>query len=191
MLTLLDLWLPILLSAAAVWFWAFLSWAILPIHRRDHGPLPDEEALLRYLRELNLPPGAYGFPHAKDSAQHKDPAFVEKWKAGPTGMLNVLDPKAGMGMNMLLTFIVYLIVSLLIGYIGWAAGLPRGADFWSIFRVLGTAGILAYTFAFLPSMIWFQATPNAKLAGIMDGLISGVVTGLIFAALWPGVAVTV
>lgn len=191
MVTLLDLWLPILLSAAAVWFCAFLSWAILPIHRRDFGPLPDEDAFLRAVRDLNLPPGAYGFPHATDSARQKDPAFVEKWKAGPTGMLNLLNPKASMGMSMLLSFVVYLVVSILIGYIGWAAGLPRGAGFWSIFRVLGTAGLLAYTFSFLPHMIWFQATTSAKLAGILDGIVSGVVTGLIFAVLWPGAPATV
>jgi hypothetical protein len=55
-----------------------------------------------------------------------------------------------------------------------------------VFQVLGAAGILAYTFSFLPQMIWFQATPSAKVAGIIDGLVSGVATGLIFAALWPG-----
>jgi hypothetical protein len=44
-------------------------------------------------------------------------------------MLNVWNPKAGMGMNMVLSFVVYLIVSFLVAYIGYAAGLPRGAGF--------------------------------------------------------------
>ena len=186
MVTLLELWLPILLSAAAVWFWAFLSWAILPVHKRDFGGLPDEEALLRAVRELNLPQGAYGFPYCKDNAQRNDPAFVEKWKSGPAGLLNLWNPKASMGMNMVLSFVVYLVVSILVGYIGYGAGLPRGAGFGKVFQVLGAAGILAYTFSFLPQMIWFQANGYAKLAGILDGLISGVLTGLIFAWLWPG-----
>ena len=51
--------------------------------------------------------------------------------------------------------------------------------------MLGAAGIFAYTFSFLPQMIWFQATANAKIAGILDGLVCGLVTGVIFAALWP------
>jgi hypothetical protein len=186
MVSLLDLWLPTLLSAAAVWFWAFLSWAILPVHKKDFGGLPNEDAFLRAMRELNLPPGQYGFPHCKDNAQRSDPAFMEKWKTGPSGLLNVWKPNPNMGMNMVLSFVVYLIVSILIGYIGYAAGLPRGTGFGKVFQVLGAAGILAYTFSFLPQMIWFQSNVNAKIAGMLDGLVSGLVTGVIFAALWPG-----
>jgi hypothetical protein len=185
MVSLIDLWLPILVSAAAVWFWAFLSWAILPIHKKDFGALPDEDALMGTLRGLNLPPGAYGFPYCKDNAQRSDPAFMEKWKTGPLGMLNVWNPKASMGMNMVLSFVVYLIVSIFVAYIGYAAGLPRGTRFGQVFQVLGAAGILAYTFSFLPQMIWFQATTNAKISGILDGLVSGIVTGLLFAMMWP------
>lgn len=186
MVSLVDLWLPILLSAAAVWVWAFLSWAVLGVHKRDFGPLPDEEAFLGGVRGLSLPPGAYAFPYCRDNAQRNDPAFVEKWKTGPLGMLNVWNPAASMGKNMLLSFLVYLVVSVLVGYVGHAAGLPRGTGFAKVFQVLGTAGILSYAFSFLPQMIWFQATPSAKLTGILDGLVSGVVTGLVFAALWPG-----
>ena len=183
--SLLDLWLPILLSAAAVWFWAFLSWAILPVHKKDFGGLPDEEAFLRAARELNLPPGNYGFPYCKDNAQRNDPAFMEKWKTGPSGLLNVWKPNCSMGMNMVLSFLVYLIVSIFVAYIGYAAGLPRGAGFSKIFQVLGAAGIVAYSFSFLPQMIWFQANANAKVAGILDGLVSGFVTGVLFAVMWP------
>src|SRR5262245_30176280 len=96
MLNLLDLWLPILASAAAVWFWAFLSWAILPVHKRDFGPLPDEDAFVRAMRELNLRPGQFAFPFCKDNAQRNDPAFTEKWKTGPSGLLNVWKPNPNM-----------------------------------------------------------------------------------------------
>src|SRR5262245_47966060 len=184
MVSLAQLWLPILLSAVAVWLWAFLSWAILPIHKGDFTGVPNEDEFLKALRGLNLTRGNYGFPHCGSHAQRNDPAFVEKWKAGPAGMINVWNPNPSMGGNMIMTFVVYLIVSLLIGYVGAAADLHGG--FMKIFQVVGTVGILAYSFAFLPSMIWFQASSNAKFTAIIDGVISGLITGLIFAALWPG-----
>jgi len=184
-LSLAHLWLPILLSAAAVWFWSFLSWAILSVHKGDFGGVPNEDEFLSALKPLNLKPGNYGFPHCESHAKSKDPAFVEKWKTGPAGLLNVWKPNPNMGLNMLLSFIVYLIVSLLIAYVGVAAALPRGAGFAKVFQVLGTVGILSYSFAFLPTMIWFQASRNAKITGVLDGVISGLATGAIFAVLWP------
>lgn len=183
--TLASLWLPIIVAAGAVWFWAFLSWAILPVHKKDFGPVPNEEGFLNALRGCNLAPGNYGFPHCADEKQRNDPAFMEKWKAGPTGMINVWNANAGMGMNMLLSFIVYLVVSLFIAYLASAAGMQRGLSFGKVLQVIGTAGILAYSFSFLPQMIWFQANTNAKIAGILDGIVSGLLTGLVFALMWP------
>jgi hypothetical protein len=185
MVTLGSLWLPILVSAAAVWFWAFLSWAILPVHRKDFGPVPNEEGFLSALRQFNIPPGNYGFPFCADSKQRNDPAFMEKWKTGPAGLINIWRPNPNMGMNMLLSFLVYLLVSFFIAYLAHAAQMPRGWSFSQAFQVIGTAGIVAYTFSFLPQMIWFQASTNAKISGIIDGIVSGLITGLIFALMWP------
>src|ERR1700722_16588643 len=106
-----KLWLPILLSAVAVWFWAFLSWAILALHKHDMQRLPNEDAFVNAIRPLNLPPGVYGFPFCEDHKQHKDPAFVARWKAGPNGILNVWRTDINMGANMLMSFLVYLAAS--------------------------------------------------------------------------------
>jgi ABC-type thiamin/hydroxymethylpyrimidine transport system permease subunit len=46
-------------------------------------------------------------------------------------------------------------------------------------------GILAYTFAFLPNMIWFQGSKTAMVMAVVDGLIQGLGTGTVFAAFWP------
>ena len=53
-----------------------------------------------------------------------------------------------------------------------------------VFRFVGTAGILAYGAANVPSTIWFKTRLTGNL---IDGVLSGLATGLIFAALWPGV----
>lgn len=183
MVSLAQLWLPILVSAAAVWIASAIVWMALPHHSKDFIGLPDEDAFMDFLRRAGINKGNFGFPYCADKAQYKDPAFQKKWEEGPCGFLTVLG-KFSMGRNMILTFVVFLVVSLFIAYLG-AVALPRGAGFREVFRFLGAAGILAYAFAFLPNGIWFGQAPRAILNYILDGIGYGVVTGLVFAWLWP------
>ena len=44
-------------------------------------------------------------------------------------------------------------------------------SFGRIFRVLGTAGVLAYCFASFPNDIWFQKSPRAILMNFIDGVV--------------------
>ena len=46
MVTLVDLWLPILGSAVAVFFISFTMWMVLPHHKGDWKPLPDEDGTM-------------------------------------------------------------------------------------------------------------------------------------------------
>ncbi len=87
-----HLWLPILLSAFAVWFWAILSCAILTLHKKDWSQLPSEEAFGAAVRPLNLPHGVYGFPYCAHPKQMREAEFMEKWKRGPTGLLYIGIP---------------------------------------------------------------------------------------------------
>jgi hypothetical protein len=177
------LWLPILASAAAVWIAAALAWMALPHHRKDHKSLPDEKAFTDAIRSMGIQPGSYVFPQWPSGEQKKDPEFTKRWEEGPTGMLSVW-PKANMGRNMALTFLVYLAVSFFIGYIA-AAALQPGAGFSPVFQLTGAAGILGYCFAFLPGAIWFNHSPRATLTCFLDGIAFGLITGLVFALLWP------
>ncbi len=185
-----QLWLPIVLSAAAVWIASAIVWMALPHHKDDHRKLPDEGAFAGALRSLNIPPGNYGFPYCGGHAQRNDPEFQKKWKEGPVGMLSLWPPNPSMGKNMVLTFVLYLVVSALIAYLGWAV-LPHGGlmpppTFGKVMQALGTAGVLAYSFAFIPNALWFGQYPRAIAMRVLDGIAYGLITGAIFAALWPG-----
>jgi hypothetical protein len=181
--TFAKLWLAIPVSAAAVWFWSFLSWAVLPIHSKDWAKLPDEDGVLRRLREANIPPGHYGFPKMTH-AEAKKPEMKAKWEAGPTGVLTVWRQKVSMPANMALTFGVFLAVSFLTGYVA-SETLPPGASFARVMQIVGTIGVVAYTFSFLPNMIWFQASRTTKLSCMFDGVVMGLIMGAVFAAMWP------
>jgi hypothetical protein len=182
-----DLWLPILLSAVAVFFGSFLAWAVLPIHQDDYQKLPNEDAVCDMIRGSSIPTGSYAFPHHKGFKGCKDPEYTKRWMEGPTGTLNIW-PKPNMGKNMALSFLVYLIISVFIAYIARHT-LMNGTDFMRVFRIAGAAGVLGYSFAFLPSAIWFNHPRRATIANIVEGVVYGLITGIIFAALWPDAAI--
>jgi hypothetical protein len=180
-----HLWLPILASAIAVFFASFLFWAVLPFHKKDFKSLPDEPGFAGFIRSSGLAPGSYAFPNCTSNAQKKDPEFQKRWKEGPSGMLNVWPTNMSMGRNMVLTFLVYLAVGIVIAYLAHMVLLP-GASFKSVLRITGTAGILAYAFAFIPNAIWFCQPRGMLVRNIAEGVAYGLITGAIFAALWPG-----
>lgn len=180
------LWIPIVLSAAGVWVVSAIGWMLVGHHNKDVRILPNEDGFTNAVRTLGIPPGNYGFPRTEDCHKSmKDPEFMAKWERGPVGMVSIWPSKISMAKPMVLTFLVYLVVSMLIAYLGWQT-LPPGQGFLKVFQVVGTAGVLAYAFAFIPGNIWFQAYPRATLMSFIDGVIYGLLTGGIFAGMWPG-----
>ena len=87
-----------------------------------------------------------------------------------------------MGVNMLCTLLFFMIANFVIAYLAGMV-LPPGDDFMKVFRFVGTAGILTYGTANILNGIWFG---RKMVADIVDGIAYGLITGLIFAALWPG-----
>ena len=125
MQTLMIFWLPIALSAAAVWIASAVAWMFIGHHKGDHKNLPDEKAFEAALKGLNIPAGNYGFPGCDGRDKMKDPEFQKRWKEGPNGMLNIWG-SVSMGRNMALTFLVYLVVSYGIAYLAGSCGLRHG-----------------------------------------------------------------
>ncbi len=183
---LVDLWMPIVLSAAAVWILSALAWMVLPHHKGEFKGLPDEDRFVDFVRGLNLPQDVYGFPDCSDHSKMKDPAFQAKMNQGPVGMLHIWPPGMKMGGKMLASFIFYLVTGAVVAYLATLT-LQRGADFMLVFRVTGTAAILAYCFASIPQAIWFNTPLRNIIACTIDGIVFGVVTGVLFAWRWPGV----
>ncbi len=183
---LFSLWLPILVNSVALFFASFLAWAVLPHHKKDWKPFPDEQAFINAIKPLGLSRGVYSFPHCADHKQSKDPEFQKKWKEGPMGVLNVWT-MPNMGFNMALTFLVFLIASVFIAYVG-AAALPRGTDYLKVFQVTGAMAIAVFTIASLPNAIWFQKPARAVCMDLIDGIAYGLITAGIFGSMWPGVS---
>ena len=179
-----DLWLPILLSAAAVWIVSAIVWMALPHHKNDFIGLPDEDAFMDLVHKSGIPPGNYVFPDFRKREAMKSEKVCKALEEGPIGHLSVWQPPLTMGGKMIATFVVYLVANTFIAYLASIA-LHTTADFAKVFQVVGTAGVLTYAFSFIPNAIWFGSYRRTIVAGIVDGIVYGVITGLIFAWRWP------
>ena len=182
---LMSLWLPIIVSSVAVFGASYLMWMVLPFHKADWKSLPDEEGFFRALQSAGIGTGQYMFPGCEDYSMMKDPAFKKKWEAGPHGMLRICGTAPNFGRNLTLTFLFYVVAGISVGYLGTLA-LEPGADFRSVFCFTAFAGVLAYVFASIPNAIFFGQPLKSIMLDVADGAIYGVLTGVVFAWLWPG-----
>lgn len=185
--SLIELWLPILVSAAAVWIASALAWMVMPHHKGDFRPLSNEDDVMAAVRNLAIAPGVYFFPHMKDCKKMKtDPVAKEKFEKGPHGLIQIWPPDAfgKMGRNMILSFIFYLITGVFVAYLA-TLSLPRGEEFFKVFQITGTAAIMAYCFAQIPHQIWFGTPMRTIMACLIDGIAFGLMTGAIFGWMWP------
>ena len=186
MAELLDLWLPIIASAVVVFIVSFLAWMVLPHHKADWKSVPDEDGFLNALRSMNIPPAAYMFPCCGDAKKMKDPEYKKKWEAGPHGTLSIRAARPNFSLNLVLILIFYLIVGIFVGYVG-AVALEPGAPFRTVFRITGTVAVIAYVFGAIPHAIFVGRMLRSVIMDIIDGVVYGLLTGLIFAWLWPAI----
>jgi hypothetical protein len=184
-MSLLDLWLPILLSAVFVFVASSIVWMVLPWHRRDWIALPDEEKVRAALKGLS--PGQYLVPWCERSRM-KDPDYQRKVQEGPIAFLIVRPAgKPGMGRQMGLWFAWTIVVSLLVAYVA-SRTLAPGTDYLEVFRIAGTVAWLTYAGATVTEAIWFGRSWRMVLGLQVDGLIYGLLTAGVFGWLWPGSA---
>jgi hypothetical protein len=176
------LWLPIIVSGVALFFASWAAWMLLPHHKPEWRGLPNEASVMDMLRNASVPPGQYTFPHAASQAECHTDEFKRRVADGPSGTLTIWNKPPNMGVNMLCTLLFFVIANFVIGYLTGIA-LDPGESFMKVFRFAGTAGILTYGTANILNGIWFG---RKMVADIIDGVAYGLITGLIFAALWPG-----
>lgn len=185
MVPLMQLWLPILLSAVFVFIASSIIHMVLPIHRKDYKKLPDEDALMDSLRRSAAVPGDYLFPCPANPGQMKDPVFREKWNKGPSGFMTVIESgPPRMGQNLVLWFLYCVVVGVFAGYIAGRA-LPAGSRYLSVFRFAGATAFAGYALALWQFSIWYQRAWTTTLKSTIDGLVYALLTAGTFGWLWP------
>ena len=185
MVALSALWMPILLSAVAVFIASSAIHMVVKWHNSDFKKLPDEEGIRTAMREAGVDAGTYFFPCHDDPSQNMSPEMQEKFAEGPSGKMYVY-PKGpvNMGKNMLHWFFYCVVISLFAGYLG-AATLGTGTNYLQVFQVVGAAAFLGYSGSIWQEVIWWGAQPTSALKSIADGLIYALLTAGVFGWLWP------
>ncbi|MBX3119233.1 MAG: hypothetical protein KF784_09220 [Fimbriimonadaceae bacterium] len=183
-----ELWMPILVSSVIVFITSAITHMVIPLHKKDFERLPDEDKIMGAVE--GIPATTYMFPYC-DHATMKDPEVVEKMNKGPIGILTVFPGPVNMGRNLGLTFLFYVVVGILIAFLGWN-GLPAGTahTFMDVFRFCGVAAFLAHGLGWMPMIIWYGGN-KMFMPYLVDGIIYAAVTGGVFGWLWPKAAETV
>lgn len=178
------LWLPILLSAVAVFVASSIIHMMSPWHKGDYPPLPNEDALGDAVRPLSLPPGDYVIPRPVSAADMKTEAFREKMNRGPNLILTVMaNGPRPMGKYLAAWFVYILVVTLFAAYVA-ACALPPGAA-GGIQRYVGIVAFVGYVLALYQMSIWYHRKWSTTLKSTLDGIIYAALTALIFGWLWP------
>jgi hypothetical protein len=175
--TITSLWLPILLSAVAVWVASALVWMALPWHKSDWLKPADEEGLRGALK--GAAPGNYMLPYCIDPRELKDEALQKKFVDGPLAYITVIPsglPK--MGPKLAMTFVYYLFVGIIAAY--FVSRTVGGGSYLEVFRIAGTTAFVAYGIAYVQDSIWFGRPWSLTLKTLLDALIYGLLTGGVF-----------
>lgn len=185
MVSLGSLWLPILLSVVFVFVASSLIHMVLGYHKSDYGKLPNEEAVRAAFRGSNPGPGQYLVPYCSGMEEMKKPEFLAKLTEGPVGFIT-LRPNgvSGMGPTFIQWFVFILLISVLVAFVAMGA-LPAGSEHKKVFHTVALVAFLAYAGATAPGAIWLGKPWSVAAKEILDGLIYGLGTGVIFSLLWP------
>jgi hypothetical protein len=187
MVSLASLWLPILLSAVAVFVLSSIIHMLLAYHHNDFGKVPAEDEVMDALRPFNIPPGDYVIPCAGSPKNMGTPAFTEKLNKGPVAFMTVVpNGQPSMGKSLAQWFIYCVIVGVFAAYVTSRAGIGPGADYREVFRFAGCTAFIGYAVALWQNSIWYKHAWSITLKSTFDGLVYALFTAGIFGWLWPG-----
>lgn len=180
-----SLWLPVLVSAAAVWLASSVLHMVLKYHRADYKGLSNEDAVAEAMRKGSPSPGYYVLPYCPDPSKFKDPAVLEKFSKGPVAYVSVVPngmPNMGKHLGLWLGFC--LLVSFVSAYIARHTLSPSSEGL-LVMRITGTVAFAAYGFGNVVDSIWKGQPWGNTFRALFDSIVYAVLTGLAFRLLWP------
>ncbi len=181
----LSLWLPVVVSAVAVWILSAILHMALKYHRADYKGLSDEASVADALRKQSPAPAVYMIPYCTGD-QMKDPAAIQKFKDGPVAMITVMRSAApAMGKYLVQWFVYCFLASFVAAYIARHAGLGAGAACIDVMRITGAVSWTAYSFGYFHDSIWQGIPWSNSIRGLIDALVYSLATAAIFCWLWP------
>jgi len=130
-------------------------------------------------------PGAYMFPFGDRANKAEFETAMNKFAEGPAGLLYIF-PKGKMNMGKMMgqQFVFFLLVNVMLAWLGSRVGLD-GTPYLHVFKVVGFVAFLTYAVGAAPESIWFARPWKSYLLNGVDGVLYAAVTAGSFGALWP------
>ena len=185
MVGLSALWLPILLSAVAVFVASSVIHMALKYHAGDHQALPGEAAIAEAMRRAGVGAGNYMMPHCGSHADAQTPENRKRFEDGPVGVL-MIAPRGmpNMGKHLTLWFLYTVVMGFMVAYVASRALAP-GTEYLKVFQIVGAVAFLGYAGAEPTGSIWKWVSWSTTAKLVFDGLVYALLTAGIFGWLWP------
>lgn len=185
MVSLAQLWMPILLSAVFV----FIASSILHMvfkfwHMPDGSGFSNEDEVGAAIRKGNAGAGMYMIPYCRPE-QMKESATQAKFQQGPVGVIFLRRPGTmNMGSFLGQWFVFCVVVSLAAALLG-VHTMGTGTPYKHVFGVVGLSTFMAYSLGSVPNAIWWGHPWKSQIKHLIDGAIYAALTAGTFGWLWP------
>ena len=170
-------------GAIILFFWGFLSWAILPIHLHTYSYTPAQDSILQILADNNMEDGAYAMPMADnrnvaafDSKYQEESANLMKENAGKP-MATVFYLKDGYRMNLPLGFLINFI-AVFAACLLLVPAFTTVSTFFQRWWLALVVGLLINACGPMIGYNWLGMPWNYTAAMILDNFLNWGVTGL-------------
>ena len=180
-----HLWMPILVTAVAVFVASSLIHMVFKWHNSDYKKLANEDAVRDAIRAGAPAPGQYVVPHCADMKDMQNESMRQKFIDGPIGMLTLRkNGPPSIGGSLVQWFIYVLAVTSIAGAMAMRAfgmqGSAHGAG-----HLVGLICFLTYTGGSVQMGIWMGKPWSSVIKDALDGLIYATISALVFSWLWP------
>lgn len=170
-----------LLSGIVIFFWGFVSHAVLTLGETGIRNLPSEQVLVPQLKQGISEPGFYRFPGGdmNDKSETAQNEWNERIKRGPTGMLIIRPGGRELNMGKLLSaeFFTNLLSGLLLTFV--LARVKGGKLTRTIFGA--AMGLFAWLAIDASYWNWYDFPADYAMAQCIEQTVSGLLAGLTIA----------
>lgn len=181
----LNLWLPILVTAVLIFVASSLIHMVFKWHNSDYKKVANEDEVRAAIRAGSPAPGQYVVPYCMDMKDMKGEAMMKKFTEGPIAFVTVRkNGPPAMGTTLALWFVFTVFIAAVAAYVasqvyGLKAN-PHQAG-----HLVGMLSFLAYAAGSVPLGIWMGKPWGSVAKDVLDGFIYGVISALTFMWLWP------
>jgi hypothetical protein len=182
---LLSLWLPILLSAVAVFVISSLVHMAFKWHNSDYGTVANEEAIRVAVQASDPAPGRYVIPHCKEMKDMSSPEMMNKYQQGPVMHFTIL-PKGvpNMGKYLGQWFLWSLVIAAVVAWLT-AKAYGIGAPAQGAAKFAAVLTFIAHGFGTVTESIWVGRPWGSSVKYLLDAALYAAGTGAVFLWLWP------